>query len=104
MINFSAWFETWPLDFQIAFLLAPFVIGSSGMLMILVMAYRNLDTILHTLPNSEYVLRQKMLWGNSGLYSRFILTSSLAASIVPQWSHKPRRPFGKRSSQLAPLH
>ena len=78
-MNFSTWFETWPLDLQITFLLAPFAIGFSGLLMILVMAYRNLDTILHTFPNSGYVIRQKMLWGDSGLYSRFVLTSSLAA-------------------------
>ncbi|WP_313086165.1 hypothetical protein [Pseudomonas sp.] len=78
-MNFSTWFETWPLDLQITFLLAPFAIGFSGLLMILVMAYQNLDTILHTFPNSGYVIRQKMLWGDSGLYSRFVLTSSLAA-------------------------
>ena len=78
-MNFSTWFETWPLDLQITFLLAPFAIGFSGMVIILVMAYRNLDTILHTFPNSGYVIRQKMLWGDSGLYSRFVLTSSLAA-------------------------
>lgn len=78
-MNFSTWFETWPLDLQITFLLSPFAIGFSGMVIILVMAYRNLDTILHTFPNSGYVIRQKMLWGDSGLYSRFVLTSSLAA-------------------------
>ncbi|GAB6386822.1 hypothetical protein [Stutzerimonas marianensis] len=78
-MNFSTWFETWPSDLQITFLLAPFAIGFSGMVIILVMAYRDLDTILHTFPNSGYVIRQKMLWGDSGLYSRFVLTSSLAA-------------------------
>jgi hypothetical protein len=81
------WFETWPLDLQITFLLAPFAIGFSGMVMILVMAYRNLDTILHTFPNSEYVIRQKMLWGHSGFYSRFILTSSLAAVALCPKGH-----------------
>lgn len=60
-------------------MLAPFAIGFSGLLMILVMAYQNLDTILRTFPDSGYVIRQKMLWGDSGLYSRFVLTSSLAA-------------------------
>jgi hypothetical protein len=84
-MNFSAWFETWNLDFQIAFLLAPFVIGLSGVFMILVMAYRNLDMILDKFPNSQYVRRQKMLWGDSGPYSRFILTSSLAAvALLPK--------------------
>jgi len=89
-LNFSTWFETWCLDLQIAFLLAPFVIGFSGMLMILVMAYRNLDLILHTFPHSGYVLRQKMLWGSSGLYSRFILTSSLAAVALFPKGHIKR--------------
>lgn len=71
--------EFWNSWWAFAFMLAPFAIGFSGMLTILIMAYRNLDTILDTFPNSKYVIRQKMLWGNSGLYSRFILTSSLAA-------------------------
>jgi len=71
--------EFWNSWCAFAFMLAPFAIGFSGMLMILGMTYRHLDTILHTFPNSKYVLRQKMLWGNSDLCSRFILTSSLAA-------------------------
>ncbi|TCD24654.1 hypothetical protein E0D86_01150 [Pseudomonas sp. IC_126] len=75
------------MDIQISFLLAPFVIGFSGMLIIIVMAYRNLDTILNTFPNSEYVLRQRMLWGDSGLYSRFVLTSSLAAVALFPTGH-----------------
>lgn len=84
-MNFGDWFETWHLDLQIAFLLAPFAIGFSGMSMILLMAYRDLNMILDTFPNSEYVQRQKMLWGVSGLYSRFILTSSLAAvALLPR--------------------
>src|SRR3546814_10766524 len=59
------------------------------MAMILVMASRNLDMILDTFPNSGYVQRQKMLWGNSGLYSRFILTSSLAAvALLPKRSEE----------------
>lgn len=73
MIGF--WNSWWAL----AFMLTPFLIGFAGMLMILFMAYRNLDMILCTFPNSEYVRRQKMLWGDTGLYSRFVLTSSLAA-------------------------
>ncbi|MCQ4312826.1 hypothetical protein NAV33_13095 [Pseudomonas stutzeri] len=89
-MNFGTWFETWSLDLQITFLLAPFVIGFSGMLMILVMAYRNLDLILHTFPNSQYVLRQKILWGKKGLYSRFILTSSLAAVALFPKGHIKR--------------
>ncbi|MEK0362534.1 hypothetical protein [Pseudomonas sp. CBC3] len=77
--------EFWNSWWAFFFMLAPFVIGSLGMAMILVMAYRNLDMILDTFPNSEYVQRQKMLWGNSGLYSRFILTSSLAAvALLPK--------------------
>ena len=71
--------EFWNSWWAFAFMLAPFAIGFSGLLMILVMAYQNLDTILRTFPDSGYVIRQKMLWGDSGLYSRFVLTSSLAA-------------------------
>lgn len=54
--------------------------------MILFMAYRNLDTILATFPSSEYVKRQKALWGGYDLSSRFILTSSLAA--VALWPNR----------------
>ncbi len=72
-------FYNWHPYIRIAYLLAPFVVGLSGVFMILVMAYRNLDTILATFPNSEYVKRQKLLWGGRDLPSRFILMSSLAA-------------------------
>ncbi|WP_051231401.1 hypothetical protein [Stutzerimonas azotifigens] len=78
-MSFKVWFESWPLELQIACLLAPFVIGLSGVFMFLVMAYRNLETILSMFPNSTYVKRQKLLWGGNGLRSRLILTSSLAA-------------------------
>lgn len=78
-MNFSLWFEAWPIELQIAFLLAPFVIGLSGLLMVLVMAYRDLDFIIATFPNSPYVRRQKTLWGGNTLPSRFILTSHLLA-------------------------
>jgi hypothetical protein len=71
--------EFWSSWWAFAFMLAPFVIGLSGVMTILVMAYRNLDTILAIFPNSEYVKRQKVLWGGCDLPSRFILTSSLAA-------------------------
>lgn len=47
--------------------------------MILVMAYRNLDAILAAFPNSQYVKRQRVLWGVNTLPARFILTSHLAA-------------------------
>lgn len=101
-MNFSMWFETWPLDYQIAFLLAPFLIGFSGMLMILVMAYRNLDMILCTFPNSEYVRRQKMLWGDTGLYSRFVLTSSLAAIALFPSGHIKRGELLEKEVQNLP--
>ena len=72
----TAFWNSW---WAFAFMLAPFIIGLPGVFMILVMAYRNLDTILATFPNSPYVKRQRVLWGISTLPARFILTSHLAA-------------------------
>jgi len=76
----------WSSWWAFAFMFAPFVIGLPGVFMILFMAYRNLDTILATFPSSEYVKRQKALWGGYDLSSRFILTSSLAA--VALWPNR----------------
>lgn len=103
-MNFSAWFETWHLDLQIAFLLTPFIIGSSGMLMILFMGYRNLDMILNTFPNSEYVKRQQMLWGGSSIPSRFILTSSLAAIALWPNGHIKRGELDENEVRNLPPH
>lgn len=69
----------WHPGLRFIFMATPFVIGLSGVFMILVMAYRHLDTILATFPNSEYVKRQRVLWGVNTLPARFILTSSLSA-------------------------
>lgn len=84
-------------------MLAPFVIGLSGVLMILVMAYRNLDTILATFPNSEYVKRQKLLWGGRDLPSRFILTSSLAAVALWPKGHIRRAELDEDEVRNLPL-
>jgi len=85
-------------------MLAPFVIGLSGMLMILVMAYRNLDMVLNTFPNSEYVKRQQMLWGGSSLSSRFILTSSQAAVALLPDGHIKRGELEENEVRNLPHH
>ena len=74
--------EFWESWWAFVFMLAPFVIGLPGVLIGLVMAYRNLDTILATFPNSKYVKRQQILWGRQTLSNRFILTASLSAVAV----------------------
>lgn len=88
-MNFNAWFDSWPLELQIVCLLAPFAIMFSGLSIILVMAYKDLDVILGNFPNSEYVKRQNLMWGGLSLRSRFSLTCSLAAvALIPNWHIK----------------
>ncbi|WP_217474743.1 ABZJ_00895 family protein [Stutzerimonas stutzeri] len=96
--------EFWNSWWAFAFMLAPFVIGFSGMLMILLMAYRNLDMLLRTFPNSEYVLRQKCFGAIAVLLPFYSNEQFGSCSIAPQRTHKTRRPFGKRSSQPVPFH
>lgn len=96
--------EFWNSWWAFAFMLAPFATGFSGMLMILVMAYRNLDMILSTFPNSEYVKRQQMLWGGRSLPSRFILTSSLAAVALLPNGHIKRGELEENEVRNLPHH
>ena len=102
-MNFGVWFETWPLDLQIAFLLAPFMIALPGVFMILFLAYRNLDTILTVFPNSVYVKRQKAMWGSRDPLSRFILTSSLAAVALWPDRHIRRGELDESEVRKLPL-
>ncbi|MCQ4323912.1 hypothetical protein CXK94_13940 [Stutzerimonas stutzeri] len=79
-MNFSTWFETWPLDLQIAFLLAPFVIALSGVAIGVFIACRRFDTMLSALSNSAWARQQDIL-GTTSLASRFYLVGTLSGAL-----------------------
>jgi len=96
-------FYSWPPYIRIACLLAPFMIALPGVLMILFLAYRSLDTILTVFPNSVYVKRQKAMWGSRDPLSRFILTSSLAAVALWPDRHIRRGELDESEVRKLPL-
>ncbi|EXF45391.1 hypothetical protein BAY1663_02160 [Pseudomonas sp. BAY1663] len=80
-MNFSTWFETWPLDLQIAFLLAPFVIALSGVAIgVFIACSRHFDTMLLALSNSAWARQQDIL-GTTSLASRFYLVGTLSGAL-----------------------
>lgn len=81
-MNFSIWFETWPLDLQIAFLLAPFVIGLSGVAIgVFIASSRHFEIMLSALPNSAWAM-QKNIVGTTSLASRCYLVSTLSGALL----------------------
>lgn len=85
-MNFSVWFDTWPLDLQIAFLLAPFIIGLSGVAIgVYIACTRHFDTMLSAFPKSTWAKQQHIL-GTTSLASRFYLVGSLSGALLfPQY-------------------
>ncbi|ARU90165.1 hypothetical protein [Pseudomonas sp. M30-35] len=81
-MNFNVWFETWPLDLQIAFLLAPFVIALSGVAIgVYIACSRHFDSMISAFPKSAWA-RQRDILGTSSLASRCYLVSSLSGALL----------------------
>ena len=82
MINFSVWFDTWPLDLQIAFLLAPFVISLSGVAIgVYIANSRHFENMLSALPNSSWLRYQRSILGTTSFGSRCYLVSAIGGAL-----------------------
>lgn len=83
MININCW----PLSTQIAFGLAPFLIGWVGVSISFYIACSNdFKVMLAALPNSLWVKQQKALWGASRLKSRWYLVCTICGALLyPQY-------------------
>ncbi|WP_312300478.1 hypothetical protein [Stutzerimonas nitrititolerans] len=81
-MNFGVWFETWPLDLQIAFLLAPFVIGLSGAAVQAYITYRYYDRIASAFPNSLGVKNLQRLWTGYSFPSRCMRVGSAGGFVL----------------------
>lgn len=81
-MNFSTWFETWPLDLQIVFLIAPFVIGLSGLAVQAYVTHRYYDQIIAAFPNSLGVKNYQRLWAGFAFVSRFMQVGSTGGFLL----------------------
>ncbi|WP_051231399.1 hypothetical protein [Stutzerimonas azotifigens] len=81
-MSFKVWFESWPLELQIACLLAPFVISLPGVAIgVYIACSRHFDTMLSAFPNSAWARQQDIL-GTTSLASRCYLVSSLSGALL----------------------
>ena len=75
--------NTWPPNVAIAFGLAPFVIGLSGVVMNTYMACtRDFDNIVASLPNSGRGKYQMPFWGATSFRSRWYLLAAIGGVMV----------------------
>lgn len=81
-MNFSAWFETWPLDLQIIFLIAPFVIALSGLAVQAYITHRHYDRIIAAFPNSLGVRNYQRLWAGFDFVSRCMQVGSTGGFVI----------------------
>ena len=74
--------DTWNPGLAFIFLLAPFVIGLSGVSIgIYIACSRHFDTMLSALPNSAWA-RQWQIVGTTSLASRCYLVSTLSGALL----------------------
>lgn len=75
--------NTWPPGIAIAFGLAPFMIGLSGVAMNTYMACsRDFDNIIASLPNSDRLQQKMPFWGATSFKSRWYLLAAIAAVMI----------------------
>ncbi|WP_166363814.1 hypothetical protein [Pseudomonas akapageensis] len=82
MINFNTWYESWPLDLQISFLLAPFVIGLSGMAVLAYTTYQHYERIITAFPNSPGVQNYTRRCAGFDFHSRCMQVSFTAGFVL----------------------
>ncbi len=81
-MNFNTWFETWHLDLQIAFLLAPFVIGAIGQVVTIYMVYHDLDEMKAAFPHSNHIRNQLNIWSGSGFVARYMQVNAITGAVL----------------------
>ncbi|MGH8383021.1 hypothetical protein [Pseudomonas sp.] len=73
----------WSSWWAFAFMLAPFVIGLSGVAMgAYIACSRDFNIMLAALPNCLWLKQQIPLWGTTGLKSRCYLVNTVCAAMV----------------------
>lgn len=81
-MNFSTWFETWHLDLQIAFLLAPFVVGAIGQIITIYMVHHDLDDMKAAFPHSSHIRNQLNIWSGSGFVARYMQVNAITGAML----------------------
>ncbi|MDA8482641.1 hypothetical protein NNO07_06130 [Pseudomonas resinovorans] len=82
MTGFRTWYESWPLDMQIAFLLFPFVIIVAWLLLNLYMSYRDLEQMKAAFPKSRYVQGQLSLWRGRDPIARSMQVNAICSVVM----------------------
>ncbi|WP_449433754.1 hypothetical protein [Pseudomonas putida] len=79
MIDFANWTAAWKL----VFLISPFVIGLSGVALIVRIALtREFDVVMSAITNNPYLERMKQFWGVESLRSRCLLVSAVSSLVT----------------------
>ncbi|MCQ4307493.1 hypothetical protein NA645_05735 [Pseudomonas stutzeri] len=74
--------DTWHPGLAFAFLLAPFVVGLSGVAIgVFIACSRHFDTMLSALPNSAWAKQQHIV-GTTSFTSRFYLVGTLSGALL----------------------
>jgi hypothetical protein len=80
----TAFWNSW---WAISFMLAPFVIGLSGMAVLAYTTHRYYDRVLSAFPNSRGVQNFTRMWAGFGFSSRFLQVSSTAGFVLWPKTH-----------------
>ncbi|MDD1012590.1 hypothetical protein [Pseudomonas rubra] len=92
--------NTWPLNAQIGFGLAPFVIALSGVAMdVHIACTRHFWVMCKALQNNRWLQQQVQLWGTKGVMSRALVVASISGALA--W---PRVGTGRRAIEMDEMH
>ncbi|MGE8465256.1 MAG: hypothetical protein ACN6QE_03850 [Pseudomonas putida] len=84
-------FESWPVVLKLSFLLAPFVIGLSGVAIIVRIAItKELKVAISSITTSPYLEQMKIVWGGGSLRSRCLLVSTISGLVIFPGPHVRR--------------
>ncbi|MDN7141695.1 hypothetical protein KC131_13695 [Pseudomonas sp. JQ170] len=75
--------NSWPLNLQIAFGIAPFLISMAGVALgAYIACSRDFNTMLAALQSSLWLEQQMPFWGTKSLVSRCYLVNTVCAAMV----------------------
>jgi hypothetical protein len=76
--------HSWHPGLAFAFMLAPFVVGLSGVVITVYMACRNLDEMQAAFSNSSHIKNQMSIWAGVDLSSRCMQVGAISGAML--WS------------------
>ncbi|CAM4016299.1 hypothetical protein [Pseudomonas] len=92
--------NTWPLNAQIGFGLAPFVIALSGVAIdVHIACSRHFEVMCTALQNNRGLEQQIQLWGRRGVMSRTLVVASISGALA--W---PSTGIGRRVLEVEEIH